>query len=158
MLLTVSQQGAIVNTPSSTSNRDATYSRGMDDNSTWKTLAARLKEAARTYKDSYLKKDVDLAAEIGVERGIFNHWLNGRRIPKVTEFIALCQVLHVEPSEVIRPGQQTVTANNGISALASRIGKLTPERIAKIEAFLADQEELSRLDKQQTETNKKMSA
>lgn len=139
-------------------NRDATYSRGMNDNSTWKTIAARLKEAARAYKDSYLKKDVDLAAEIGVERGIFNHWLNGRRIPKVTEFIALCQVLHVEPSEVIRPTQPKTTADNGLTALASRIGKLTPERIAKVESFLADQEELSRLDKQQTEPDKKMSA
>lgn len=130
----------------------------MNDDSTWKAIAARLKDAARAYKDSYLKKDVDLAAEIGVERGIFNHWLNGRRIPKVTEFIALCQVLRVEPSEVIRPTQQTTTANNGLTALANRIGKLTPERIAKVESFLADQEELSRLDKQQTEPDRKMSA
>ncbi len=145
MLLTVFHLGLFVNTPSSTPNDDATYSRGMEASSTWKDISARLKAAAQIYKDAHRKTDVDLAAEIGVERGNLNHWLNGRRIPKVTEFVALCHLIGAEPAEIIEPSTRGRHNDPQATALAARIARLSLDSTRKLEEFLVDQEKLSQL-------------
>lgn len=55
--------------------------------------------------------DADLAALVTeklesagmkkVDRGAVNHWLKGRRQPNVSQFIALCQALKVDPADVL---------------------------------------------------------
>lgn len=36
-----------------------------------------------------------------VDRGAVNHWLKGRRQPNVSQFIALCHALRVDPADVL---------------------------------------------------------
>jgi transcriptional regulator with XRE-family HTH domain len=54
--------------------------------------------------------DADLSEQIAaelkegpgmVERGAVNHWLNGKRQPKLAQFLALCKVLDVSPHELL---------------------------------------------------------
>ncbi|WP_316679134.1 helix-turn-helix transcriptional regulator [Ralstonia chuxiongensis] len=125
----------------------------MEPLSTWKDISARLKKVAQRYKETHEKTDVDLAAEIGVERGNLNHWLNGRRIPKVTEFVALCQLLGVDAADIIQPCSRGLDTDLHADALALRIARLSRDSVRKLEEFLIDQEKLSQISAAQNLDN-----
>lgn len=67
--------------------------------------------AKQSEKDSgRISGDADIAAAVSeileanalppVSRGAVNHWLKGIRHPSIAQFIALCSVLNIEPSDV----------------------------------------------------------
>lgn len=55
-----------------------------------------------------------------VGRAQVNHWLNGRRHPKLFEFFALCQVLGADPGEVLF-GQRVLQNHFAPGTTAARV-------------------------------------
>lgn len=55
-----------------------------------------------------------------VSRGQVNHWLNGRRHPRLFEFFALCQVVGADPGEVLF-GQRVLQNHVQPSTIAARV-------------------------------------
>ena len=74
---------------------------------TWKSWHNRLKMMKAGMPDVDIASGVeeilqrDLRENYTVKRAAVNHWLNGRRIPTLAEFFALCQVIGVDPGEVL---------------------------------------------------------
>ncbi len=75
----------------------------------WHERAKATKEMAKAAGRPL--SDVDVAASVSelleaagqkpVKRALVNHWLNGRRIPSLVEFFALCHVLQMDPRQVL---------------------------------------------------------
>lgn len=73
----------------------------------WKSWHVRLKAMKAGVPDVEIASGVeeilqrDVRDNYTVKRAAVNHWLNGRRIPTLAEFFALCQVIGVDPGEVL---------------------------------------------------------
>lgn len=87
-----------------------------------------------------------------VSRGQVNHWLNGRRDPRLFEFFALCQVIGADPGEVLF-GQRVLQNNFAPGSAAARLLASTAAeppapiyaRDSKIRAFKAKKRRVRRL-------------
>lgn len=87
-----------------------------------------------------------------VSRGQVNHWLNGRRDPRLFEFFALCQVVGADPGEVLF-GQRVLQNNFAPGSAAARLLASTAAeppapiyaRDSKIRSFKAKKRRVRRL-------------
>lgn len=65
------------------------------------------RERAKSAKKDGGKTDVELATEVSellgyqVGRSMLNHWLTGRTIPKLSEFMALVEALGADPGDLL---------------------------------------------------------
>jgi hypothetical protein len=73
----------------------------------WKSWHQRLKRAKGRMADADIAAAVEeilqqtVRPNYSIKRAVVNHWLNGRRIPTLSEFFALCQVVGADPGEVL---------------------------------------------------------
>lgn len=72
----------------------------------WRDVCAPVVERAKREAGSPV--DEDTAAAVNelqsrsAERGQVNHWINGKREPTINQFMALCEVLQVDPHATLR--------------------------------------------------------
>jgi transcriptional regulator with XRE-family HTH domain len=45
--------------------------------------------------------ELEEIGEEGIQRTTINHWLSGKRLPNIAQFIALCRALKVSPADAI---------------------------------------------------------
>lgn len=93
----------------------------------WKSWHARMKAMIGRTPHVELATQVEEAVQQNenrpdyhVSRGQVNHWLNGRRDPRLFEFFALCQVVGVDPGEVLF-GQRVLQNNFAPGTTAARV-------------------------------------
>lgn len=86
-----------------------------------------------------------------LSRGQVNHWLNGRRHPRLFEFFALCEVLGADPGEVLF-GQRVLQnhfapATTGARVLATHAAEQPAvyQHGSKVRSFKAKKRRVRRL-------------
>ena len=52
------------------------------------------------------KKAVDIAASIGVSKGTFSDWKNGKSIPRTDKFDALCEYFNCSRADLLEPRRE----------------------------------------------------
>lgn len=82
----------------------------------WTAKLADAKESAKAA--GQIVGDIDLATIVSekikaaglspVDRGAVNHWLKGRRLPNVPQFLALCEALNVHPADILATGNDKI--------------------------------------------------
>lgn len=88
---------------------------GMGDGKDWANYwrdvcAPRLKakkvEFGRGFPEWRIANAVGKLVEKPPQRSLVAMWLNGRREPYISQFLALCQVLELDPQKVLEPAGQ----------------------------------------------------
>lgn len=96
-------------------------------------LMARKKELGRRVPEREIAAAVEAATGKQSERSLVGMWLQGRREPYVSQFIALCEKLELDPAEVLFHGDRINavrlrTRGRSISDAAAAQRKLLSKR------------------------------
>jgi transcriptional regulator with XRE-family HTH domain len=65
-----------------------------------------------------VSEELEGIGEGGVQRTTINHWLSGKRLPNIAQFIALCSALKVSPGDALDDRTSTTRHHLSISERA----------------------------------------
>lgn len=98
------------------------------------------KESGRLAGDAEVAAQVsdtlqDLPGEREIQRTAVNHWLTGRRIPNLAQFITLCEALELDPGSLLSLAMRGFSQPPNVHEFAAREPAVDDD-IAKVLAMM----------------------